>query len=120
MKIAFKLPMAEELAVALCAMSDANAGAVFKAALIYQAGGEVLVLPAAAQGAFDAMKNMIDLSRKRANAGKSGSGIGGQSTRFAPGKRDFAPNKPIFAPSKPEDKPVSDGIDLLAGLEAFS
>jgi len=108
--------MADELETVLCAMGDADAGAAFKAALIYQAGGEVPALPAAAQGAFDSMKYMIDLSRKRSNAGKSGSTLGGQETRFAPGKREFAPSKANFAPSKPPEPP---DFDVLAGLEAF-
>jgi hypothetical protein len=120
MKITFKLPMADELAEALCAMSDAEAGAALKAALIYQAGGEVSALPAAARNAFEGMRALIDLSQKRAEAGKSGSGAGGQSTRFAPNKRDFAPSKPIFAPSKTENPPkLPDNFDPLAGLDAF-
>ena len=120
MKISFKLPMADDLAAALCAMSDKDAGAAFKAALVYQAGGETPALPAAAQGVFDAIKSLIDLSRKRSSAGKSGSGTGGQTTRFAPGKREFAPSKPVFAPSKQENVPQSaDGLDVLAGLDAF-
>jgi hypothetical protein len=115
--------MAEELAAALCAMSDEDAGAVFKAVLVYHVGDEVPALPAAAQDAFDSMKSLIDLSRKRSNAGKSGSGIGGRTTRFAPGKRNFAPSKPDFAPSKevfaPSKPPEPDGVDVLAGLDAF-
>jgi hypothetical protein len=139
MKITFKLPMAEELAAALCAMPDKDAGAAFKAVLVYMAGGhakacweecatgtfltQVPALPVAAQGAFDSMKSMIDLSRKRADAGKSGSGMGGQATRFAPGKRKFAPSKPDFAPSKdvfaPSKLPAPNEVNILAGLEAF-
>ena len=120
MKITFKLPMADELAAMLCSMKDSDAGAAFKAALIYQAGGEIPALPAAAREAFEAMRRLMDLSQKRAKAGKSGSDIGGQETRFAPGKRDFAPNKPDFAPSKSSEptKPP-DNFDVLAGLNAF-
>ena len=66
------------------------------------------------------MQRLIDLSRKRARAGKRGSGAGGQDTRFAPGKRVFAPSKPDFAPGKQEEPPQpAGGFDVLAGLEAF-
>ena len=101
-------------------MPDEDAGAAFKAALVYMAGGEVPALPAPAQGAFEAMRRLIDLSRKRAWAGKVGSVAGGHDTRFAPGKRDFAPSKSVFAPSKPPKlPPLPEGFDMLAGLDAF-
>ena len=117
MKITCKLPMADELSTVLCAMGDADAGVAFKAALVYLAGGEVPTLPAVAQGAFEAMQGLIDLSRKRARAGRAG----GKIESFAGSKRDFVGSKPIFAGSKTVDE-VSrppDGFDVLAGLEAF-
>ncbi|MDR0531401.1 MAG: hypothetical protein LBG83_04980 [Oscillospiraceae bacterium] len=116
MKITFKLPMADELAAALCDMSDADAGAAFKAALVYLAGGETPTLPAAAQGAFEAMRGLIDLSRMRARAGRAG----GKTESFAGSKQDFAGSKPIFVGSKTEEAPrPPDGFDVLAGLDAF-
>ena len=126
-RITCKLPLSGELAAALRSMPDADAGAAFKAALTYMAGGEPLALSPAAQVAFNAMRWLIDLGRKRAKAGKSGSVTGGLDTRFAPDKRDFAPSKTEFAPSKqdfapgkpPEPPRPPEGFDMLAGLDAF-
>jgi len=108
--------MADELAAALCAMGDAEAGAAFKAVLVYLAGGEVPALPATAQEAFEAMRRLIDLSRKRANAGRAG----GKIESFAGSKRDFVGSKPVFVGSKTDElSPSADGFDVLAGLDAF-
>ena len=98
---------------ALRPMSDADAGAAFKAVLVYMTGGEVPVLPAAAHCVFESMRCLIDLSRKRSQAGKAGSGVGGQDTRFAPNKRGFVPGKQEEGPQSP------DGFDVLSGLDAF-
>jgi len=72
MKIAYKLPMSAELSTSLRDMDDADAGAAFKAALAYQAGRAVPALPAGARAAFEGMRGLIDLSRKRARAGAKG------------------------------------------------
>jgi hypothetical protein len=124
-KIAFKLPMAEELAAALCAMQDKEAGAAFKAALIYQVRGEIPVLPPTAQLAFAAMRELIDLSRMKAAAGRAG----GKAEHFSDRR------KHAFAGSsaKSTDRDIGGGSagggvgnkaasstpDILAGLEAF-
>jgi len=116
LKITSKLPLSDELAAALCDMPDADAGAAFKAALVYMAGGEVPALPAPAQGAFEAMRRLIDLSRKRAWAGRRG----GNVEHFAGSKQKVAGSKPVFAPSKPiGTPPPPDNFDVLAGLDAF-
>ena len=121
MKITFKLPMADELAAALCSMSDKDAGAAFKAALVYMAGRDIPSLPAGANLAFASMRELIDLSRMKAAAGRAG----GKAGRFSGGKTN---SKQTFAGStvgssagsKPEEPPQpADGFDVLAGLDAF-
>ena len=118
MKIAFKLPMADELAAALCSMSDKDAGAAFKAALIYQAGGKIPALPAASRLAFSSMKELIDLSRMKSAAGRAG----GNAERFSRRKQTFAGSTAgstdgVIAGNSDESK--KDDFDVLAGLEAF-
>jgi len=102
---------------ALRSMPDADAGAACKAALLYMAGGEAPALPPAAQVAFDAMRWLIDLSRKRAAAGRDG----GNAGHFAGSKRNFAGSKQDFISSKPAGTPSQslDQIDVLAALDAF-
>jgi hypothetical protein len=55
------------------------------------------------------MRSLIDLSQKRARAGRAG----GKIESFAGSKRDFAGSKPVGPPQAPED------FDVLAGLDAF-
>jgi len=117
--------MADELATALCAMGDADAGAAFKAALIYLAGGEVPSLPPGAALAFAAMRELIDTSRMKAAAGRAGGNAERFSGRKSGEKQTFAGStagstvagsdgsKPANPPQPPEK------IDVLAGLEAF-
>lgn len=123
LKITCKLPLSEELVAALRSLPDADAGAAFKAALVYMAGGECPALPAPAQEAFEAMRRLIDLSRVRAVAGRAGGNpahFAGSKRTFAGSKTDFAGSKQDFAPSKPP-KPLQppEGFDVLAGLGAF-
>jgi hypothetical protein len=129
MKITFKLPMAEELAAALCAMSDKDAGAAFKAALIYMTGGESPALSAGAKLAFASMRGLIDLSRMKAAAGRAGGNAGSFSCEKTRAKQIFAGStagntadgtagsngggKPGTVPQPPN------GFDVLAGLDAF-
>ena len=139
MKIAFKIPMAEELALILQGMSDKDAGAAFKAALAYRAGGEVPVpvLSPGAALAFAAMRELIDLSRMKSAAGRAG----GNAGHFA-GKRKHAPTGDAAAravnitagsvatntaesitddttATNPGNIPPPEDFDILAGLDAF-
>jgi hypothetical protein len=115
--------MAHELTAKLCAMGDSDAGAALKAAFAYLAGRDNPSLSTVAQSAVNDWRWLIDLSHKRTIAGKSGSAAGGETTRFAPGKRNFAPSKPVFAPDKsdfaPSKPPPAPEINILDGLEAF-
>jgi hypothetical protein len=129
MKITFKLPMADELAAALCAMSDKDAGAAFKAALVYRAGGKVPTLSPGAKLAFAAMRELIDLSRMKAAAGR----VGGKAESFSSGKQTFAGSTAgntvggtagstaeSNAGGKQDNESQStEGFDVLAGLDAF-
>jgi hypothetical protein len=127
MKISFKIPMADELAKALCAMSDKDAGAAFKAALAYhQAGGEAPVLPAASQLAFTAMRELIDLSRMKSAAGRAGGNAERFSGRKSDGKQNFANGSAASTAASTAGSSVEDsagsnegGFDVLAGLESF-
>jgi len=125
MRITCKLPMAEELATALCAMSDADAGAAFKAALVYLAGREVPALPPGASLAFAAMQELIDISRMKAAAGRAGGNAEHFSGRKSSEKQTFAGSTAgstvaNSAESRQANPPQSpDQIDVLAGLEAF-
>ena len=135
MKIAFKIPMAEELALILQGMSDKDAGAAFKAALAYRAGGEVPVpvLSPGAALAFAAMRELIDLSGMKSAAGRAGGNVG----HFA-GKRkhahaggaaaravDVTAESTIVntvrdaAASNPGNTAPPGDFDILAGLDAF-
>jgi len=137
MKIAFKLPMAEELSAVLLTMSDKDAGAAFKAALAYHAGGNVPVLSPGAALAFAAMRELIDLSRMKSAAGRAG----GNAGHFA-GKRKHAPTGDAAAravnitagsvatntaesitddttATNPGNIPPPEDFDILAGLDAF-
>jgi hypothetical protein len=128
-KIAFKLPLAEELAAALCAMPDKDAGAAFKAALIYRASGEVPMLSPTAKLAFTAMRELIDLSRMKAAAGRAG----GRTEHFY-GSRKYAPagssaggiegntggdSADDHDGSIVGNNDASSAPDILAGLAAF-
>ena len=130
MKISFKLPMADDLAAALCAMSDKDAGAAFKAALVYRAGGETSALSPRAKLAFSSMRELIDLSRMKAAAGRAGGKVESFSGGKSGEKQTFANDSAggnvgstaggtvgSSAGSKPQ--PAPDGVDLLAGLDAF-
>jgi hypothetical protein len=121
MKIAFKLPMAEELVAALCAMPDKEAGAAFKAALVYRVHGEVPALPPAAQLAFAAMRELIDLSRMKAAAGRAG----GKAEHFSGGRKQTLAGSSTGSTGGGSDENIvgssatSSAPDILAGLEAF-
>jgi len=120
-QIACKLPISAALMETLRGMSDADAGAALKAALAYQEAGlgsqESGELSAAAQGAYEAMRALIDLSRQRAAAGRAGGKKNGNI-----GQKRFAPSKIEFAPSKTQEEPQKSdfaGIDVLAALAGF-
>ena len=118
MKIAFKLPMAEELALVLRGMSDRDAGAAFKAALAYHAGGEPPVLSPGAALAFAALRELIDLSRMKSAAGRAGGNAGhfaGKSKQVSAGNT-VASNVTGSAGSTPPP----DDFDVLAGLDSFA
>lgn len=100
----------------LCSMTDRDAGMALKAALTYQAGGEVSALPAAAQCAYEAMRDMINLSRIRSQVGKAG-GDYKRLEQFAASKIEFAASKlPETQPAVPLEP---DDFDILAGLAEF-
>lgn len=116
MRIAYKLPVSKELSGLMRAMSDEAAGAAIKAGLAYLEGGGVTELPAAAWEAFDAMRQLMDLSRKRAAAGRAG----GDAKHFATGKMDLLPAKqPEPQPEEPLTGLGELGGVALAGLEMF-
>ena len=110
--------MAEELALILQGMSDKDAGAAFKAALAYHAGGNVPVLSPGAALAFAAMRELIDLSRMKSAAGR----VGGNAGHFA-GKRKQAPAGSTAvntAGDNPRTASPTEDFDVLAGLDAFA
>jgi hypothetical protein len=122
MKIAFKIPMAAALSDALRAMSDQDAGAAFKAALAYFESGTVAVLDPGATLAFAAMRELIDLSRQKAAAGRAG----GRVSSFASRRVDVHAGTGADSPAAGKnggdaEKNSQDGnqFDVLAGLQAF-
>ena len=123
MKIAFKLPMAEELALVLRGMSDRDAGAAFKAALAYHAGGTVpTALSPGASLAFAALRELIDLSRMKSAAGRAG----GNARHFT-GKRKQASGGSSAGNTGASNvtgsagsTPPPDDFDVLAGLDSFA
>jgi hypothetical protein len=127
MKIAFKIPMANELASVLLTMSDKDAGAAFKAALAYHAGEQVSVLSPGAMLAFAAMRELIDLSRMKSAAGRAGGNAGHFSGKHkqAPVAGNTAENTVAgtaggITANNPGKAPPPEGVDVLAGLDAFA
>jgi len=124
-KIAFKLPLSAELLEALRDMSDSDAGAAIKAALAYQAGEAPGELTAAAYGAYEQIRRLIDLSRKRANAGRAG-GDRKRLDEFAASKPQFAASKTQIVADKPQEVRESeppqqiDDTDIMDVLSAFT
>jgi len=126
MKIAFKLPMAEELALVLRGMSDRDAGAAFKAALAYHAGEKVPALSPGASLAFAALRELIDLSRMKSAAGRAGGNAGHFTGRRkqGPAGSSVASNTGDTAGGSATSNPGSasppDDFDVLAGLDSFA
>jgi hypothetical protein len=111
-------------------MPDRDAGAAFKAALTYMAGGEFPALPAGAKLAFAALRSLIDLSRMKAAAGRAG----GKARNIAVARHKQTPAGSVaggiaesaagntavsIAEGKPDKTPPPEGFDMLAGLDAF-
>ena len=123
MKIAFKLPMAEELALVLRGMSDRDAGAAFKAALAYHAGGTVpTALSPGVSLAFAAMRELIDLSRVKSAAGRAGGNAGhfNGKRKQGPAGNTVASNTGSTVGGIPAKAPPPDDFDVLAGLDSFA
>jgi len=126
MKIAFKLPMAEELALVLRGMSDRDAGAAFKAALAYHAGEKVPALSPGASLAFTAMRELIDLSRVKSAAGRAG----GNARHFTGKPKQVSAGSTVAsntgdtagttAGGIPAKALPPDDFDVLAGLDSFT
>jgi len=114
MKIAFKLPVSAEVSNALLNMPDNAAGAAIKALLAWMEGNEPGEVPAASRGVYEAIRSMVELSRKRASAGKAG----GDRKRLDA----FAASKPAARTPAPQETRLADPDDddvLLAGLAMF-
>ena len=116
-KIACKLPLSAELVEALHGLSDSDAGAAIKAALAYQANEEPGELTAAAHGAYEQIRRLIDISRKRASAGRAG-GNRKHLDGIAASKPQTIPGKPQET-HKPNPPQGADDDDVMSVLSAF-